>query len=120
MERLCAQSMVGKRDTEHVYGAIFISACASFEAMVEDLFFKLLTSRVRCPGSVQSKVAFRSDLAARGVVFGDRKYLDWVPYDLTVKRAETLFYGGRPFTKINSNEKALIKKACVIKERDCS
>ena len=115
MERLYAQSMVAKRDVEHIYGAIFLGAYASFEGMLEDMFFKLLTARVRLPRSVRSKVTFRSDVVARGVVFGDRKYVDWVPYDRTTKRAENLFYGGRPFTKLNSNEKGLIKAVCTIR-----
>src|SRR6266849_9819453 len=105
MERLYTQSMIAKRDVEHIYGAIFLGVYASFEGMLEDLFLKLLTARVRVPHSVRSKVTFRSDMTARGVVFGDRKYLDWVPYDRTVKRAENLFYGGRPFTRLDANEK---------------
>ena len=115
MERLYSESLVAKRDVEHIYGAIFLGAYASFEGMLEDLFLKLLTARVRLPRSVRSKVIFRSDLAARGVVFGERKYVDWVPYDRTTKRAESLFYGGRPFSKLDANEKNLIKAVCIIR-----
>ena len=115
MERLHARAMVAKRDVEHIYGAIFLGAYALFEAMLEDLFFKLLTSRVRPARSVQSKAIFRSEFAARAIVFGDRKYLDWIPYDWTLKRAEKLFYGGRPFTRLDSNEKTVIKAVCIIR-----
>lgn len=83
--------------------------------MLEDLFLKLLTARVKCPRSVRSKVAFRSDAVAKDVVFGHRPYLNWVPYDETEKRAGILFYGGRPFTKLTPNEKAQIKKAFLIR-----
>jgi hypothetical protein len=115
MERLRAQAMVANRDVEHIYGAIFLGAYALFEGMLEDLFLKLLTARLKPPGSVRSKVTFRSDMTARGVVFGERKYVDWVPYDKTLKRAEFLFYGGRPFTKLNSGEKDLIKVVCTVR-----
>jgi hypothetical protein len=115
MERLYAQSMVAKRDVEHIYGALFLGAFASLEGMLEDLFLKLLTGRVRVPRSVRSKVTFRSDMVARGVVFGDRKYVDWTPYDRTLKRAETLFYGGRPFSKLDPNEIGVIKMVCTIR-----
>lgn len=115
MERLYAQSMVAKRGVEHIYGAIFLGAYTSLEAMLEDLFFKLLTSRLRAPHSVQSKAVFRSDLAARAVVLGDRKYLDWVPYERTLKRAESFFYGGRPFSRLSPNDIARIKAVCVIR-----
>jgi hypothetical protein len=115
MEDLFANAAVAKRDVEHVYGAIFVAACASFEAMIEDLFLKLLTGQVRVPRSVKVKATFRSDLAARDVVFGDRKYLDWIPYDRTIKRAESLFYGGRPFSKLGNNEKVVIKEAFLIR-----
>jgi hypothetical protein len=107
--------MVAKWDVEHIYGAIFIGAFTAFEAMIEDLFFKLLTSRVKAPQSVRSKVIFRSGATARAVVFGDRKYLDWVPYDRTVQRAENLFYGGRPFTRLDSNDISRIKTICIIR-----
>src|ERR1700675_1105239 len=115
MERLYTQSMVAKRDVEHIYGAIFLGAYASFEGMLEDLFLKLLTGRVKFPRSVRTKVTFRSDMVARADVFGDRKYVDWVPYERTVKRAETLFYSGLPFTKLDSNEEDLIKVVCTIR-----
>lgn len=115
MERLYARSLVAKRNVEHIYGALFIGAFASFEGMLEDLFLKLLTGRVRVPRSVRSKVTFRSDIVARGIVFGDHKYLDWTPYDRTLKRAERLFYGGRPFSKLDPNEIGRIKMLCAIR-----
>ena len=115
MERLYAQSMVAKRDVEHIYGAIFLGAYASFEGMLEDLFLKLLTARVRLPRSVRSKVTFRSDIVARTIIFEGRNYVDWLPYERTLKRAENLFYGGRPFTRLDSNEKGLIKAVCTIR-----
>lgn len=115
MERLYANSMVARRDVEHIYGAIFLAAYASFEGLLEDLFLKLLTGRVKMPHSIRCKAVFRSDTAARGVVFGDRKYLDWVPYDRTIKRAESHFYGGRPFTRLDDNEKRLVGQVCIIR-----
>jgi hypothetical protein len=115
IERLCGQSLMGRRDAEHVYGAIFIAACAAFEAMLEDLFLKLLTARVTCPRSVRSKVSFGSDAVAKDVVFGKRPYLSWVPYEETEKRAEALFYGGRPFTRLTASEKSQIKKTFLVR-----
>src|SRR5258707_3362966 len=108
MEHLYSQSRIAKRDVEHIYGAIFLAAYASFEGMLEDLFLKLLSARVRPQSSVRSKAAFRSDLATREVVFGGRKYVDWVPYDWTTKRAWIFFSGRRPFTKLDANEKGLV------------
>jgi hypothetical protein len=36
---------------------------------------------------------------ARELVIGPgRKYVDWLPYDVTETRAEVFFQGGRPFT----------------------
>lgn len=115
MEHLYSQSRIAKRDVEHIYGAIFLAAYASFEGMLEDLFLKLLSARVTPPSSVRSKATFRSDLATRDVVFGGRKYVDWVPYDWTTKRAWIFFSGGRPFTKLDANEKGLVKAVCVVR-----
>lgn len=115
MERLHAESTVTTRDLEHMYGAIFLAAVALFEASIEDLFLKLLTGRVRLPNPVRPRASFRSDAAARTVVFSGHKYLDWTPYDRTLKRAEVLFYDGRPFTGLTNVEQHTIKRACIIR-----
>ena len=115
METLYAQSLVGKRDVEHIYGAIFIGAYTAFESMLEDLFLKLLTSSVKASRSVKSKATFNSAAAARSIVFGGKNYLDWIPYDKTLERAEQFFYSGQPFTKLSSHEKGRIKTVCLIR-----
>ena len=115
MENLFRSSLIPKRDVEHLYGAIFLAVYAAFEAMVEDLFLKLLTRRVSGPRSVRSKAEFGSYSVARAIAFGGRPYVDWVPYDNTLKRAELHFYGARPFSKLSQHEKGVIKDVCTIR-----
>jgi len=114
MEQLYSESRVAKRDIEHIYGALLLSAYSSFEVMLEDLFLRLLTSK-KLPKSIESKATFRSLQAARSIVFGERKYLDWIPYDRTLRRAESHFYGGRPFTQLDANERTRIKELCLVR-----
>jgi len=54
---------------------------------------------------VVPRVSFNSDRIARKVTFGERSYLDWLPYQrYTVKRAEAFFRNGVPFTSLDKRD----------------
>ena len=99
VEGLFAQSLVARRDVEHVYGSIFLAIVTSFEGLIEELFLGLLTRRYSAPAGVHPRVIFRSDRVAREVVFEGRNYINWFPYNETEARAERFFRGGRPFKR---------------------
>lgn len=115
MEILYRQSKVARRDVEHIYGAVFLTAFASFEGMIEELFLRMLARRVSIPAKVRPKTTFRSSGVARDIVFGGRHYVDWVPYERTTERAELFFSGGRPFSNLDQNERRIIHAACIVR-----
>lgn len=115
MESLFAASSVGRGDIEHIYGAIFFTAHASFESMIEELFLKLLVSRVAPPKGSNPRVILKSDRVAKEIVFAGRPYVDWVPYDRTIERAKLFFSGAHPFVDLDENDKATIKQATIIR-----
>jgi hypothetical protein len=115
MEILFADLRIGRRDIEHIYGALFLAAFTSFEGMIEDLFLKLLVSRVVPPAGSAPRVLFKSDRVAKEIVSGGRKYIDWLPYYRTEDRAKLFFSGARPFADLSDNEKLVIRNVCIIR-----
>ena len=112
---------MSQRDVEQVYRALFISTVTAFETFLEDLFLGLLVDGrgLTSERSTFSKrVIIRSPRVAREIVIGpNQKYVDWLPYDLTEKRARLFFGGGRPFTAVSAPERRLLKRCSAIRNR---
>jgi hypothetical protein len=115
LESLLLKDKVSRRDIEHIYGALFLSAVTAFEGMLEVLFMKLLTRRLKHPRRIRALVEFESDIIARRVVFGGRSYVDWLPYEQTTGRAKLFFASGRPFTHLEKPEKKSVEAWCAIR-----
>jgi len=87
-----------------MYEGLFLSAFTAFESFLESLFLRLLVEGGRHGnrrvGPIP-RVTVRSYGVARTIVVGSgRKYADWLPYDLTIQRAELFFRAGKPFTRL--------------------
>lgn len=115
MEQLHSEGRVARRDVEHAYGGIFLTAFSSLESLIEDLFLKLLVARVRPPANVNPRVFFKSDVVARQIVFAGRHYVDWIPYHRTTDRANLFFSGGRPFEALGDPEREVLESASIIR-----
>lgn len=115
MEQLYFEGRVARRDVEHAYGAIFLTAFSSLESLIEDLFLKLLVARVAAPPGVNPRVIFKSDVVAREIVFAGRKYVDWIPYHRTTERANLFFSGGRPFQTLGKPDMDTLESASIIR-----
>jgi hypothetical protein len=46
---------------------------------------------------------------AMTVLLAGRKYIDWLPYDNTLREAEIFFHNTLPFGSLSGNEKQVIK-----------
>jgi len=117
METLYEKGVIAHRDIEQVYEGLFMNAIASLENWIENLFFGLLTGRIKHPASlVSSRVSIKSNQIAREVTFGGRSYVDWLPYQkYTVNRAEVFFRQGLPFTKLDKRDKKNLEIFCTIR-----
>jgi hypothetical protein len=110
MERLMVDSRINRRDINLFYEGILLRSVTSFEAMLEELFIGLLTGKITAPRAIHPRVNFQSTVVARKVVLGGRPYVDWLPYNLTKKRAEAFFRSGIPFTRLdNADERSLVR-----------
>jgi len=115
IERLYSQQLLVRRDVERVYEGLYLDAITSLEATIEDLFIRIVTGR-SSPAGVVVRVSFNSSQVARDVMLGgERKYLDWLPYSRTEKRAKAFLRGGRPFTRLSSGDKRVLEEMLIIR-----
>jgi hypothetical protein len=114
-ETLFADGLIAHRDIEEVYGAIYLDAMASFEALIEDLFIGLLTGKVRSRHSnVNVRVLIKDYDVARDIFFRG-KYFSWLPFENTVKAAKNYFTGGRPFSFVTDEQKRSLSKCVTLR-----
>lgn len=111
MESLFSTGAIVRRDVEQVYAGLYMNAVTSLENVIEELFIGLLVGNLRTGTSgVAPRVIIKSARVARNVVFGGQNYVDWFPFDRTIKRAKAFFRGGRPFTSLTSTDKQTLDK----------
>lgn len=115
LEKLFKKGHIKRHDIEQVYVGLYLDSIVSFERFVEELFLGLLAKRIAGPKKIHPRVEFRSDGVAREVVFGGKNYVDWFPYDFTVKRSEAFFRSGLPFTILDKSEKKTIEGLMAIR-----
>jgi len=114
VELLYKQDLLVRRDIERIYEGIFLDAITSTEAMLERLFIRCMIAQ-DCSRAI-ARINVSSPTVAREVLMGgDKKYLDWLPYDKTEKRAKAFFRGGRPFTQLNSSHRQTLSDILIIR-----
>lgn len=115
-ELLFSEGKIVKRDLHLIYKGLFLDFVTSSESFIEKLFVGLLIKKYEHPSKkVHVKQYFKSVQICRDIITGDRKYLDWLPYDMTTKRAKKYFRFGFPFAWINNSEIKTIEKVLVLR-----
>ncbi len=115
VERLYSQNSLVRRDVELVYEGLYLDCMTSFESSIEHIFLQLLTGHITLR-EVTARVNFKSGIVARDVLLGgEKKYVDWLPYDKTENRAKAYFRGGLPFSKFTNIEKRTIDDMLIIR-----
>lgn len=115
LEHLHSAGQIKRHDIEQVYVGLYLDAIVSFERFIEELFLGYLSRRIICPTQVHPRVTFASSLVTRDVVLGGKSYVDWFPYDHTVKRANAFFRGGSPFTLLDNSDKKEVENLMAIR-----
>jgi hypothetical protein len=116
MERLFQDGQVVRRDIEQVYEGLYIDAVGNFESFLEDIFIGLLVGSIKCSTKqIIVRTSFKCHAIAREVVYAGRKYVDWLPYYITEKRAKVFFRNGEPFVSLLKTDKDFLDKACCIR-----
>jgi hypothetical protein len=114
VEALRLAGQLRTRDVEGVYEALFLRAVTSFEAFLERLFTDIMLGRLDYPDAkAHRRVAFASPTVLADVLLdgGRHQYLDWLPYDRTVRRARIHLREGRPFTMVTDAQLGQLRRA---------
>jgi hypothetical protein len=113
VEALSAKRQITRWELERVYESLLINAVTSFEGFLEDLFVGLMLDgqgvslpKARCA----PRIVIKSYQLARDLILGNRRYVDWLPYDQTLNRANTFFVGGRPFSTLPKTSQQQLEK----------
>ena len=115
-EQLFSKKIIVRRDIEIIYAGLFLDVVTSFEGFIEDLFLKLLVDDSIHPSrSVKAKFNFNNITNSRTVVCSGKNYINWFPYDLTIKRAKIFFKSGKPFTNLELNDKKRLEEILYIR-----
>lgn len=115
LEGLHAARAISDVDINRIYAGAFISYYSFYENSIEDLFLGLVTGRVSRT-STSTLVHISSDVVARRVVFGGRKYADWLPYNAhTMPRADAFFSGGRPFSQLPKADRNSLDSLAILR-----
>lgn len=102
-----------RRDLEIVYEGLFLRAVVAFEDFLESAFFLALADR---SGKKSWGPLFGgSTKSLRACVFGEKKYLDWLPYDRTLTRANLYLKSGKPFSLLSDGEKSKLSHIVTIR-----
>lgn len=106
-ESLISQSQIRPSHVEYVYEVTFLSVFVAFEQYLEDLFVAMMCG-AHLPRKCQfgRRVVFSSAEVARMNLYGGQRYVDLLPFDRTVRKAEIFFRGGRPFSSLGNAEKS--------------
>ena len=105
---------VSERDLAKVYAGAYMDYVTFLERSVERLFLGLLMGRLVHPRAT-TLVTVKSDVVARKLVRGDRTYVDWFPFDLTIKRANAFLSSGEPFAGVSNSDKRTFKQTGLLR-----
>jgi hypothetical protein len=102
-EALFSFKRIVKRDVSLIYSGLFIDAVTSFEQFIEKLFVGLLVGRISHSLRVKPLAKFKSSKICKEIICNERPYVDWLPYDKTLKKAKIYFEDGEPFSLVDSS-----------------
>lgn len=109
IERLYRQKKVSRKLVEQTYMGLFLSSYTAFETFLETLFIGLLVEgRGYKQRGVVPRISVRTHMLARELIVGNKNYVEWLPYNHTLDRANLFFRGGRPFADLESRYLTLL------------
>lgn len=116
MERVYGKNQIALRDLHTAYEALFLRAVVRFEAFLEALFIQILEGKASYPSTrVKVKMSASSKSALMEILRQDRKFLTWLPYKDTLKRANLYLKDGRPFEEWDPNARNMLATITTIR-----
>lgn len=92
---------ISRSDLNQVYAGAYITFFTYLERSIEELFIGVVTNRFDYGRpDVRPLATFSNSAVATRIVYGGRKYADWIPFDLTKARADVFLWKGKPFADL--------------------
>ena len=108
--------VLAKRDVDVFYAGVFLDAVTHFERFLEQLFVGLIMDSIRhARAGVSAKMSVKSYSVCHEILAGDRPYVDWLPYDYTVKRANKFLHEGHPFSDLDARSIKRMQEVCAVR-----
>jgi len=93
-------------DIIQAYSGLYLETFTYFENLIENLFIGLIDGTVvHHTSTIGRKVKIKPTSEVQSVVFSQKQYLDWLPFDKTMPRAYIYFTDGKPFSLLTSDQK---------------
>lgn len=105
LQRVAAAGGAPSPEVEaRLFESVLLNAVTELEALLEDLFFAIVASKVRLSG-VRAVVRFPDEETARGILLrpGER-YTTWLPIKDSVERISRFLVDGKPFSRLTSRQ----------------
>ena len=118
VESLFAEKVIVKRDLDIAYSGLIINAVTAFENYLEELFFSIMSGKTSFNKDVRPIARSISKLSKkdiRSLVLGDNRYINWLPYDFTIKRSSAYLVEGNPFKKLKGQDTESLSKIAKIR-----
>ena len=117
MDRLFSQGAIPRTDIERAYAGSFLSFYAYLEQSIGRLFVGLLTGGyVSGDSAVRPLVSVDSRVVAYAIIRGERRYVNWLPYNrYALRRSKAFFSSGRPFANLAKSEVAALDRMTTIR-----
>lgn len=107
MDSVSLDRRISREDVEVMYSGLFMGAITSFESYLQELFMQAALGRVQFSSvrRVRPRLSVPSKTVLHELVLQNRGYVDWLPYDETVKRAKVFLANGEPFSSLCGDDK---------------
>jgi hypothetical protein len=116
IERLFGERRIPQADVHRAYAGALLSFYVDLERAIENIFMGLLMRRLEVSRrAVRPLVVINSEVVARKVVRGERRYVDWLPYQLTRDRAEAFLASGEPFASVTDQQALPFERVRVVR-----
>ncbi len=116
IERQYAMGQLTRKDMGVLYEGIFVKALVAFEKFLACLFVAILLGKTGHDRRyVVSKITVKSAGAAESAILGGTRYVEWLPYDHTLRRAGAVLRRGRPFSRLSGANKTSIQRWMAIR-----
>jgi hypothetical protein len=117
MEGLYDEGRINQSDVHSVYESLFLRAVTGFEVFLERQFFAILTGAASYPNrrGVSTRMTPATTKALKDILLQGKSYLDWIPIQRTIDRADIYLKNGRPFSDISAAERSSIAAITTIR-----